>query len=667
MTTTLHPRLRRAALAFAMVAGLGPFAPAGAQVVANGSFETGLTGWTVGGTNQVAAVQSANFNPGPIAPPAGTTVAALSTGPGDVAGGAAFNLDNNGGNNDQDNATLAQTITIDPGVAGPAPYSIAFWWSFATSEQDQPNQFDDLFELTANGARIYSGSSCKNNGSSSSPFPNATCNGSTVLNWTITGAAPITNTALRYGVPAFQRTCVALPVTGTAPYTVALRFQVSDQADATFDSALLVDDIVVQSGACSPALSPSLTQVTATTGQTVEAKGGGFELRTVANGPLAVDGTGTNAAFVSSANLTGDNPNVIPQAYLYDGAVFSRVTGLNVLSGGAVQALDLSGPLDGTIRGRYVAIAAQLTQTGSLQIYRWDRSTSTLSTVTATTGCTNERPTISGNGNRIAFETSCNSLTGDGTTRKVVYATFAAGVWTVTDFMPAGACTGSNPRFNRTSTATVGRYIALESNCNPLGGANNSDANREIFRYDITGPTWLQVTTSTTSNAPGLGNASPMTDGRTDGDAGDHVWFVSTCNATACGATSAASNADGSPEVHHFDSDTPGAARQVTSSAATILYLVARPGADGVSDYGFERLSFASGLPVTELGRRSLTDTILDFVQFSIAPTGGVPSWGFGIEGASPTQVTWMFAATADDRLGTNADENEEMFRARSP
>ena len=33
--------------------------PAGAQVISNSSFETGLTGWTVGGTNRVAAITGA--------------------------------------------------------------------------------------------------------------------------------------------------------------------------------------------------------------------------------------------------------------------------------------------------------------------------------------------------------------------------------------------------------------------------------------------------------------------------------------------------------------------------------------------------------------------------------------------------------------------------------
>src|SRR5690606_17787599 len=138
------------------------------------------------------------------------------------------------------------------------------------------------------------------------------------------------------------------------------------------------------------------------------------------------DNTGSAFAFASNGNYGGQNPNLLQQVYIYD-TTYSRVSGLTLSAGGSVQGVSLSGPTVGALRGRYIAIAATLNATASRQIYRWDRQTSTLTQVTSSSGCENRNPSISSDGNRIAWETTCNAYTGQGSTKKVVYSTLVSG------------------------------------------------------------------------------------------------------------------------------------------------------------------------------------------------------------------------------------------------
>ena len=434
-----------------------------AQVV-NGGFETGsFTGWTLGVQNRAAVVQSSNFNPGPVPAPEGTRFAAISTGVGGISN-TLYNVDGNA-TNDYDLTSLQQTVTFTSTVS---PALLVFNWNFPTSEQDQPGQYDDLFDVQttvgATTSRIFSGSSCKNDGTSFSPYPNVPCFGSTVLNWTINGPAPITNTSLRYGVGQWQQACVAIPGTVIGSNTVTITFRAADQGDNSFDSALLLDNVAVRTS-CNSA-STTLQQITASSGGFVQVKNGGLIFTPIDNGPaLSTDNTGTAFAFASTGNYTGDNPNVLQQVFIYD-TTYTRVTGLTMASGGIVQGLSLSGPTVGALHGRYVAIAAKLNAAASQQIYRWDRSNGTLTQVTSTSGCSNRNPSISSDGSRIAWETTCNAYTGQGSTQKIVYSSFTTSWSAPVNFMsagtPAATCAGSEPHLSRGDS---GNFIALVSNC----------------------------------------------------------------------------------------------------------------------------------------------------------------------------------------------------------
>ena len=114
--------------------------PATAQVV-NGTFETGtLAGWTVGGINAAAAVRTSHFSGGTPPTVEGTWFALLSTGPEDRGGGAQRYDANT--TNDFDFVSLTQTVTVPF-----APAVVSFDWNYPSSEQDQGNEFDDLFDL----------------------------------------------------------------------------------------------------------------------------------------------------------------------------------------------------------------------------------------------------------------------------------------------------------------------------------------------------------------------------------------------------------------------------------------------------------------------------------------------------------------------------------------
>ncbi len=646
-----------------------------AQVVANGTFETGtLASWTRSGTSQSAAVQSSNFTGGVVNPPAGggTFFAAISTGPGNRVVVAPdvepqdYDADA-GGTDDFDITRLSQTVNFD---FGPNPAVLAFDWNFPSSEQDQPNEFDDIFDVrTTIGAttrQVFSRSACKNNGSTDSNFPNAPCTGLGQATWTINGAPPaggpppINGTQLRFGVGAWQHACVPIPNTVAGPNTVRIDFTALDQGDGDFDTALLLDNVEVRT-ACDATANEALRQVTISPNSaTVENKGAGFEARFIASKAVSTNDTGTNLAFVSTANLTGDNPNVIPQVFTWDGAAYARVTGLAMTSDGEIQSTSLSGPTSAGILGRWIAMAADINAADNLEIYRWDRSTSTLSAVTATAGCDNINPTISADGTRVAYESTCAAETGAAAgVRRVVFRTFAAGVWGAPQrpMGVAGTCIGRNPKLNRNG---VGAHLVLESDCDLVAGGNVApNVNVEIYRRDIVAATWRQVTTTGAT----VLNASPSIDGSASGQ---FIFFVS--SGEVDNATGGAQNADLSLEAFRFNTAAAAGSSttQITNEAGGLLaisYIGTRSAPDGVN-YAFERIDPLTG--ATALGRRNNT-TFANAGAIAANERVVAIGNGFvgGVEIGVDATVPVVSFGASQDFVGTNADGNAEMFTAR--
>jgi len=633
--------------------------PAAAQVIANSSFEgDSLAGWTIGGTNRVGTIQATHVSGGiPGGVPDGSWFVALSTTPSQTTTGGTTALIDNNTTVENDIATLSITVTIPfwPAV-------LEFDWTFPSSEQDQPGQYDDLFDVmiyqgtppadpTINN-RVFARSAPRNVPQDFSNFINAHFLGTTIVNRTITRAgSPVTGTSLTYGVAGFRRACVGidLPEFPGPPYTRTIRFRVADQADRQFDSALFLDRVQVLPG-CDPAQQMAISQRTVSAGSDVRLKDGGLEYRPVQARRLAVDPGGRVQAVASNANLDGTNPNYVEQVFIQvDQGGWQRVTGLVINDGGDVQSLAVSGT-DGGTPGRYVAIAARTTATDNIEIHRWDRQTSALTTVTSTSGCDNTNPSINFAGSVIAFESTCNALTVSGTAQKIVLWTGGA-TNAITAFQGGGTCIGRSPALN-TRSGQDGVYVAFESSCNHTGA--NADGNFEIFRYrngGTTGSTRFAQITNTTGVA--VINTMAQMD-RSDSAAAGNVFFLSNL-------------ADPTRGLHVFRfacsnaNCTSGTRTQWTDGPAGQWYtsfrkLIRTADNTVVDDFVFERLNLLSGF--TEVGHRIGPTGI----ETAITLTQPIQQLGGGLDGTAPVIG---FLSAQDILSGQNTDHNVESFSAR--
>lgn len=596
-----------------------------AQVPVNGDFENGLAGWTVSGTGSAAALSNTDFTPNLVAGQWPDQLAVLSTGPGNLPGGGGEDIDGAGGANDFDAVVLSAPL-----VFSGSPRVLRFDWAFPSSEEDQANQFDDLMTVeidtdgdlgtTADRTRVLALSSNKPGGNS--PFPDGPENASPAM--TISGGpAPPLNTNLRFGVHARQTFCGTIPGTVQTTNTMAVLFRVADQADSSFDSASLIDNVSVQ-GACDA----TLQQLTNTPGEVlVEVKNGGFSATPIANTPVAIDDDGSVVAFVSTADLTGDNPNGITQVYVLESGVYERIAELAMTSGGQIHSLSLSGT------GRYLAIAAAPNEADNFELFRYDRNNNTLDQLTDTDACRNVNPSVDDNGSRIAFESTCDSLTGAGTEAKIVLRNGGSGMLAI---QGTASCTGRNPSVVQTNNA---RYVAFESNCDPTGG--NPDGGYEIFRYDRNSNNFLQVT----DTAAGRINSGARLYGQNDGRI-----LVFTSDADLTGT-----NADNSLEAFLYDADNPGTFVQLTDETgglAAPAYLTADVDADG-EHFALSRLNPLTGTIQVEY--RSLTS-----VPQVLAEGQDVRVPVVALDGAN---IIVAFDSAADF-LGSNADGNVEIWRA---
>ncbi|GMV32023.1 MAG: hypothetical protein AMXMBFR59_41480 [Rhodanobacteraceae bacterium] len=629
-----------------------------AQVPTNGSFETGdLTGWTTGGYNRAGAIRSSHITPTTsLTIPDGTWAAAVSTGPGELATGTtgATNFDNLGGTNDYDLNWLQASFTLPANAA-----YVAFDWGFASGEQNEADQYDDLMDVTVNGTRIMTRSSCKLNGSSYSPFPNANCQNATVVNHTVNSNAvtALRNINLRFGSPAFQRICLPLPAGLVVGTTVALRFTAADQNDHQVDSTLFIDNVEIKSSCTEVG---TIVQLTNTTGRNVELKGGGFFMRSAAARALAVDSNGRAVAFISSADH-GGNANLLDQIYVWNGLSFVRATWTGTTQmtlGGQMQNIAISGDQSGTLYGRYIAFSARMTETDNYEVYLFDRSTGALTTVTNTSGCSNTDPTLDGNGDVIAWTSDCNALTGAGSARRIIVR---SGV--TNTVVPANAlCPTATPaleaRGPRLTRNANGRYLVFESNCQPVTNGN-SDGNYEIFRYDRNGAasaaaSYAQITTTTINGSASqvTQNSFAVLDGSSDGR---YVFFISNGNLTPSGSVF---NSDYSYEIFRWDGNAAAASRlSQRTNGSDSHYLGLDLSYDG-SDYAFERLEINTGY--TSVGRRRVAAAGADSESL-LASGPFVYHARIGKDGVVPV-VSFL---SPENFLSTNADGNPEVWQGR--
>ncbi len=583
--------------------------PAWAQVT-NGSFETGnLTGWTVGGTGRVQVISATGVSPN-VPAFDGSYYAVLSTGPGDTDG-AATSLDGQGRNNEYDVATLSQTFSV---TSVPTTLTVAVMWF--TSEGDQPAPFDDLFDVTLNGFPLFR-HSVQKGVSGASPWPDFGPTDGTAYDFTAPG--PIQNTSIRMctgcGRTGWQTASISIMTPGS--YTLQVR--VADQGDDGFDSALAVDAV-----STSPLAPSTRQQLTASSGVTVEWKGGGLEARPVDSREVAAAESPEGYVFISSGNLTGNNPGAQEQVFWWSGGTTTRLT--------AATSGSFSHPAV-TSNGRFVVFAANANLTGTnvdgnWEIFRLDRNTNGLTQITNTTApCQNRFPSVASdtNGSPVVFVSNCGHggfSNPDGNDEIVV--------WNGTTF--AGTATSGCQNYAPAINRGDGRYVAFVSTCN-IGG-QNADGNPEIFRWDGNTSSFQRIT----NGADPIANDTPAISAN-----GSSIAFTSNGNYTG-------NNSDGSYELYFWN----GTFRQLSSGTSTQAFILARLSDDGAYALG-ELVDLASGqFQVRRFATGSSAQAGLSLVT-SFAPL--LPA--ISRNGAN-VPAAWQ---DNQDPLGQNGDGNTEIFR----
>ncbi len=576
----------------------------------DGDFEGGNFGgcWAVGGGGSVEVLQAANFTPA-ITPPDGNWFALISNGPGAI-GGMAGDFDGNGVT-DNDGSTLSTSFLVNS-----VPAELCFDWAFLTSEQGSPAAYDDIFDVTLNGASILSGS--VNQPGGVSPFPDTA--GYDGVSYQVTSAGPTNNSSFASGLTGFSTFCT--PIAATGAYTV--RFLVADQTDTAFDSGLLIDNVLVPASC----VDLSIVQVTDSSGANLEVKGGGFAFSPQGNSNVAMNDNASVLAWVSNGDYTNDNPNLQEQIFAISDGTFERVT---ALTGDTVGRPAL------TSNGRWLTFAT----TGDLtpgapgnsdansEIFRWDRTTSTMLQITDTAGCTNRTPSIGDNdgGSQIAFATDCSELNPgfnpDGNSEAVVWD---SGTFVVAE---SAGCENQQPVI---SSDVLGRYVTLLSNCDYAGG--NPDSNTEVFQGDRQTGTVVQVTDSSLAAGELNGAISSSFDGQ-------FVSFLSNANYTGA-------NPDQSLEV--FLWDRAGGITQLTDTGPLTLHISA-----SIEDSGqyvaVERIDFMSGL--SEI---VVIDTVMGTTSSVVSGDPALPA--IALVGAAPA----VAFQSGQDLSGGNTDTNVEIW-----
>jgi len=128
----------------------------------------------------------------------------------------------------------------------------------------------------------------------------------------------------------------------------------------------------------------------------------------------SINADGTRIAFVSDADLTGENPDGNREIFLFDTttATFTQITDTTEFRAGLPLSFSPSINADGT-RIAFVS-SADLTggnPDGNREIFLFDTTTTTFTQITDTTPGRSFSPSINADGTRIAFHSSAD-LTG---------------------------------------------------------------------------------------------------------------------------------------------------------------------------------------------------------------------------------------------------------------
>ena len=601
------------------------------QLITNGSFETGtLSGWTIGGLGRADVLRATDFNRPTggfdLAFPDGTWVALLSTQ--STTNTPTSDLDGNG-TLEYHRTTLSQTISVPT-----APVNLSLSWLALTDERRRTGigaaAYDDLFSIDLGGTPLLRRSVNRPGGGS--PWTDTPPYNS--VRYTVSkSGSPVTGSDFQSTngggrMTSFSSLCVTI----SEPGTYTLTFAVADQGgtDSSYDSALMIDKVELPSSCVATPF-----MMTQTSGANLEAKAGSLVFTPHANRDAAVSDDGSVAAFVSNANLTGDNPNAVEQLFALSGGVYSRLTSF---ANGTVGRPSI------TRNGRFLAFAGSGVTAGNpdgnSEIYRFDRTTSALTQVTSTSGCTNAAPSISDdtNGNTIFFQTTCNLAAANANGNQEIARWTGGSTFLVTTATPA-ACVSRDP-YVAWGTPTTAVFV---STCNYFTGSSgsNSDGNSEIFRWvAATSPgTFTQVTNTTAPAANDVPSISA--------DAA-FVSFLSSGNPLS-------TNGDGSLEVFRWQSSSSTFVQATNDASGFVAYTWARIGGSNANLIATERINVLSGGFETSLltvgGGETVLLTSTDFTMPALAA------------GASPPAVVFQ---SSTDLRGENPDGNLEIWASEN-
>lgn len=350
----------------------------------------------------------------------------------------------------------------------------------------------------------------------------------------------------------------------------------------------------------------------------------------------ASDGAGTIAAWQSDCDPAGTN---------VDGSIeiFRAVVGeapAQLTAGSGCSSTRPSMSSDGS----RIAFESSCNLTGNnadgnVEIFLWQKSGSAISQLTASTGCENLAPSISGNGNFVAFDSTCNTsgTSNDGKGSQIFRVTSNAVLKQLSDD-PVGACDSTSASIN-----SDGKTVAFDSDCDLTGG--NEDLAIEIFTVNAS---TLEVRQLTTAPEDSCSSVRPSVDA-----AASIIVFHSDCDFVGA-------NADRNDEIFTVDVDEQ--VEQITNvgSGSACASGEAHMAASGTS------IAFSSYCRLNN----SNNDGSVEVFQAGVGTsTGGILAVTDGSScssaaGGISTDGTRVMYDSDCNPLSDNDDHSVEIFRA---
>lgn len=572
----------------------------------NGSFENGLTDWTLAGIMRAESLTSANFNPA-INATDGSRVGFLSNGPGNAPGGGAQQIDGNAVN-DFDASILRTSLSFNL-----FPAMLRFDWNFFSTEQNQAAFFDDFFVVSIDNNIIFGRSAAKAV-PGVSPLVDAPAGPAGAQ--TVNSPGVTDGTFSNFQFSGWQSECISIANAVPGQNDFQLDLLVADQGDAAFDTAVAFDNIRVDS-ACGDPGDVTLTQITNSSSTQVEQKDGTFIARPAVNRTVVADANGSTIGFIAQGDFAGNNPSFLEQVFIFENGLLQRST---VFTGDEVQNMDISP------NGRWIVFAARQDPSDNLEIFRLDNNNGNLLTVTTTADCENTNPTVNTNGRRISFLSTCGNdiaagFNADGN-REVV-------VWNNGAFIPleTTGCTSFRPA---TRTNNNGQHIAFASDCDLVG--TNVDGNIEIYRLNRTNMVIDQITDTT-----GVTNLDSVD----INNAGNLVAYISTDIA-------------GNRVIQLWNANTGSAQLVGNSTFNPVIALNMQPVGTPTA-ISFERLDVLTGEVIA--AQVDINTQVITEVARGLSISGTAVSVNAG--------VPVVHISAGDDLIGQNIDVNPEIYSGR--